>query len=122
MNSMGSPFSGGKKKKWSVAPSICFICKRSDNLRVLGDQGKRTFIDSLIKRGDCNRVKVEKRKDRVINFESKVFNDEVSCKIRWHKDCYSAFVCKRNLQFVSKQTPSCQSDNQRDSLPSTSTR
>ena len=68
MNSMGSAFSGGKKKKWSVEPSICFICKRSGNLRVLRGQGERTFIDSLIKRGDCNRIKVEKPKDRVINF------------------------------------------------------
>ena len=51
MNSMGSAFSGGKKKKWSIELSICFICKRSDNLRVLGDQGKRIFTDSLIKRG-----------------------------------------------------------------------
>ena len=122
MNSMGSAFSGGKKKKWSTESSICFTCKRSGNLCVLGDQGRRTFIDSLIKRGDCNRVKVEERKDRVINFESKIFNYEASSKIRWHKDCNSAFVCKRNLQFVSKETPSCQSDNQGDSLPSTSKR
>ena len=87
-----------------------------------GDQGKSTFIEALIKRGDCNGVKVEELKDQVINFESKIFNDEVSSEIRWHKDCYSAFVSKRNLQFVSKETPSCQSDNQGDNLPSNSTR
>ena len=122
MNSMRSALPGGKKKKWSIEPSICFICKRSGNLRVPGDQGKSTFIEALIKRGDCNSVKVEELKHQVINFESKIFNDEASSKIRWHKDCYSAFVSKRNLQFVSKETPSCQSDNQRDSLPSISTR
>ena len=99
-----------------------YLYKLSGNLRVPGDQGKRTFIDSLIKRGDYNSVKVEERKDQVINFESKIFNDKVSYKIRWHKDCYSAFVSKRNLQFVFKETPSCQGDNQGDSLPSTSTR
>ena len=71
MNSMSRAFSGGKKKKWSIKPSICFICKRSGNLRVPGDQRKRTFIDSLMKRGDCNSVKVEERKDQVINFERK---------------------------------------------------
>ena len=75
MKSMGSAFSGGKKNKWSIEPSICFICKRSGNLRVTGDQGKRTFVDSLIKRGDCNSVKVEKLKNQIINFESKIFND-----------------------------------------------
>ena len=85
MNSMGRSLSGGRKNKWSIEPSICFICKRSGNLSVPGDQGK-TFIDSLSKRGDCNSVKVEELKDQVINFESKIFNDEVSSKIRWHKD------------------------------------
>ena len=83
---------------------------------------KKKFIDSLIKRGVCNSVKVKERKDQVINFESKIFKDEVSSKIRWHKDCYSAFMSKRNLQFVSKETPSCQSNSHGDSLPSISTR
>ena len=58
-----------RRKKWSIKPSVCFICKRSGNLRVPGDQGKRTFIEALIKRGDCNGVKVEELKDQVINFE-----------------------------------------------------
>ena len=71
MNSTGSALSGRKKNKWSIEPSICFICKRSGNLRVTGDQGKATFIEALIKRGDCNGVKVEELKDQVINFESK---------------------------------------------------
>ena len=122
MNSMRSALLGGKKKKWSIEPSSCFICKRSGNLRVPGDQGKSTFIETLIKRGDCNDVKVEEFKDQVINFESKILNDETSSKIRWHNNCCSAFVSKRNLQFVSKETPSCESDNQEHSLPSISLR
>ena len=122
MNSMRSALPSGKKKKWLIEPCICYICKRSGNLRIPGDQGKSTFIEALIKRGDCNGVTVEELKDQVINFESKIFNHEASSKIRWHKDCYSAFVSKRNLQFVSKEAPSCQSDNQGDSLPSNSTR
>ena len=52
MNSMRSALPGGKKKKWSIEQSICFTCKRSGNLRVPGDQGKNTFIEALIKRGD----------------------------------------------------------------------
>ena len=60
---MDSALFGRKKKKWSIEPSVCFICKRSGNLRVPGDEGKRTFIDSLIKRGDSNSVKVEEFKD-----------------------------------------------------------
>ena len=47
MNSMGSALSGGKKKKWLIEPSICFICKRSGNLCVPGDQDETTCIDSL---------------------------------------------------------------------------
>ena len=84
MNCMDSVFSGGsgKKKIWSIEPFICFICKRSGKLRVPRDQGKRTFTDSLIKIGDCNSVKVEEREDWVINFESKIFDDDVSSKIR----------------------------------------
>ena len=98
MNSMRSALSGGKKKKWSIEPSICFICKRS------GDLVKaHGFIEALIKRGDFNGVKSRRTQDQVINFQSKVFNDEVSSKIQWQKDCYSAFVSKRNLQFVSKR-------------------
>ena len=122
MNSMRSTLLSGKKKKWSIEPSIGCICKCSGNLCVPGDQGKSTFIEALIKRGDCNGVKVEELKDQVMNFESKIFNDEASSKIQWHKGCYSAFVSKRNLQFVSKETPSCQSDNKGDSLLSISTR
>ena len=86
MNSMDSAIPGAKNK-WSIEPSICFIFKRSGSLRVPGDQIKSTFIEALIKRGDCNGVKVEELKDQVINFVSKVFNDEVSSKIRWHEDC-----------------------------------
>ena len=71
-----------KEEKCSIEPSICFICKCSGNLRVPGDQGKRAFIDFLMKRGDCNSVKVEECKDQVINFESKIFNDDVSSKFR----------------------------------------
>ena len=41
---------------------------------------KKTFIDSLMKRGDCNSVKVEERKDQVINFESKKFNTRFPLK------------------------------------------
>ena len=51
MNSMRNALPGGKKKKWSIEPFICFICKRSGNLRVPGDQGKSTFIEALIKKG-----------------------------------------------------------------------
>ena len=112
MNSMRSALPGGKKKKWPIEQAICSICKRSSNLHIPGDQGKSTFIQALIKREDCNVVKVEELENQAINFESKMFNDEASFKIRWHKDCYSAFVNKRNLQFVSKETPSCQNDNQ----------
>ena len=65
MNSMRSALPGGKKKKWSIEPSICFICKQSGNLRVAGDQGKSTFIEALIERGDCNSVRIEKLKDQV---------------------------------------------------------
>ena len=69
------------------------------NLRKPGDSGKNTFIHALSIRGRCGDFNISDLVE-IIDFEKQSFKDEYEDQIRWHKECYSAYVSKSNLKYA----------------------
>ena len=88
-----------KRPKISVSAEHCFICKKPGTLRKPGDQGKKTFIDALIRRKYCGNYELFNLL-HIIDTEKKEFKEEVTDFVRWHKDCYSSYVSKTNILHV----------------------
>ena len=108
-----------KNRRYSVDNLLCFICKKPDNVRTPGTQGKSSFINALIKREKCGQYHISELL-HMIDIESKHFYDDFTADIRWHKNCYSSFVSKRNLEHIDDQESidSCSSSLQtRSSTP-----
>ena len=93
-----------KRRKITVNPSQCFICGKGGMLRDPGDQGKSSFVKALLVRKNCG--KYDKRDFvHIIDFGNHCFYDEVTNNVRWHKQCYSSYASKSNIQyFIDSET------------------
>ena len=92
-----------KKRKCGVDASNCFICeKKGKNLQKPGDAGKTSFINALTVRERCGGYNLIDLNE-IIDYEQKSFKSPYEDQVRWHKECYSTYVSKSNLNHIKQE-------------------
>ena len=87
------------ERKLEIRSFKCLICGRQekkDNMRNPQSKGITTFINFLIIRKNCNGYTLQEFGE-YIDFETKSWIGDVS-QLRWHANCYAAFVNKRDIE------------------------
>ena len=72
--------------------------------------GKKTFIELLIIKIDRGIETIHGYED-IADFDNKIFFEHIKDDIRWHKNCYSSFTSKTNLQQCSQDNSSSNKTN-----------